>query len=137
VGDPTLVDKLRKLVRGYDITTRTETLATFLECLSERKDRLWVAPLIDVLKYEEEAGAASLERGQVRKGSAIWKMKVATDPALYDHPLTLILPSENQGELIRVTQDRTDRAVYRDARGQLLVDVAPVDSTIILRQRTN
>jgi len=137
VGTPTLMDRIKTLARGSDLVIPTETLEGMLACLSGVRDRVWVAPLIDVLKYEEEVGAASLERGLTEKENTTWNMKVTTDPALYDHPLTLILPVEKKGKIVGVMQDRTHRDIYEGARGQLLVDVAPVDSAIILQRQVN
>jgi len=137
VGNPTLLDRIKLIVRGTDLVVSTETLEGMLTCLSRKRNQIWVAPLIDVLKYEEEASAALLEPSSPVKDGTAWKMKVATDPALYDHPLTLVLPGEKQGKIMDVTQDSSQRTIYEGARGQLLVDVAPVDSAIILRRQTN
>jgi hypothetical protein len=60
------------------------------------------------------------------------KLTVRTDPALYDHPLTLILPPR-QGRIVRsVRQGRERRAVYQDGAGGALVDVRPKSSIITI-----
>lgn len=130
IGSPSLVNYIRGLIMGVDLTTRTEIFSGFLQCLSQRSDRLWVAPLTDILKYEEEASGAGLRVVKSSRRSITLELAVETDPVLYDHELTIILP-QRKGLIVRkVTQGDEALQVYRRVPGENLVDVRPVNSTI-------
>lgn len=133
IGARSFVDYLKALVRGYDLTTSEETLSGFLQCLTERKHRLWVAPLIDILKYEEEARGATVQRlASTRKGYTV-ALSVRTAPDLYDHQLTMILPVQEGRSIMRVTQDNEEVRPYQRTAGEFLIDVKPRNSTIIVQ----
>jgi len=118
------------LVRGYGITISEDTFSGFLGCLDDRRQRFWVAPLDDILKYEEEARDAVVRTTRSERHTATLQLSVRTDPVLYDHPLTLILPHQ-PGRIVRsVRQEREQCRVYQDAAGNVLVDVRPANSMI-------
>ena len=130
IGQPSVLERIKALFRGYGLTISREFFSEFLQCLAERRDRLWIAPLIDILKYEEEARGATIRVLKSTRRSCILALAVRTDPALYDHKLTVILPIE-QGMAVRsVTQNNEKGHVYQRIPGEFLVDLKPVNSTI-------
>lgn len=130
IGKPSLMDSIKTLVRGNDITTREETFSAFLQCISERKDRLWTAPLLDVLKYEEEARGAALKVLRSDRSVYSLSLSVQTDPALYDQQLTVVLPVRTGKSIRRIMQDSEELHAYQRVKGESLVDVRPKNSTI-------
>jgi hypothetical protein len=91
-----------------------------------------VAPLDEVIKYQEEARDAIVRTTRSDRHTATMELTVRTDPALYDHPLTLILPLR-QGRTVRsIRQGREQCAVYQDGAGGVLVDVQPKSSIITI-----
>jgi peptidoglycan/xylan/chitin deacetylase (PgdA/CDA1 family) len=132
IGDVSFREWVRTLISGYGLTIDEETFSGFLGCLDGRRQRLWVAPLGDILKYQEEARDAVTRTTLSDRHTATVELTVQTDPALYDHPLTLILP-RRQGLVVRsVRQGREQRAVYHDEAGGALVDVQPKSSMITI-----
>ena len=132
IGDTSLGESIKQLFRGYGMALEVKAFEGFLRCLDERKERYWIAPMIDVLKYEREARAAEVRVARSGPQDATLALTVRTDPALYDHPLTLILP-HRQGKAVRsIRQDNKVRPVYRDGSGNTLADVLPKNSTITI-----
>ena len=130
IGRSSFLEWVKMMIRGYGMTISEETFSGFLGCLDERRQRFWVAPLDDILKYEEEARDAAVRTTRSDRHTATLQLSVRTDPVLYDHPLTLILPDQ-QGRIVQsVRQEREQCRVYQDAAGHVLVDVRPVNSVI-------
>jgi hypothetical protein len=130
VAQPSFLETVKAMIRNYSLAIDEETFSGFLGCLHERRQRLWVAPLDEVYKYQEEAREAVVKTTRSDRNTATMKLTVRTDPALYDHPLTVIL-LPREGRTVRsVRQDRELCTVYRDERGGVLVDVRPADSMI-------
>jgi len=132
IGSSSLFESLKTLVRGYGLTIKEETLAGLLRCLDERKHQLWVAPLIDILKYEQEAQGATIRLVSSGRRSETLALAVRTDPELYDHLLTIVLPLRQGMAVVSVRQNDEPRQVYNDGSGDALADVRPVNSTIIV-----
>ena len=132
VGRTSFREWVKTLVNGYGLTIGDETFTGFLRCLEERRQRLWVAPLIEVLKYEREAREATMRLVRSDRMSTTLAMTVTTDPALYDQPLTLIL-SSRQGKTVRsVLQSGVPCPVYQGASGEFLAEVQPENSAITI-----
>jgi hypothetical protein len=133
IGKPTLLDRLKALVRGIDLTTSEENFSGLLRCLTKRRERLWVAPLIDILKYEKEAQNASVTVSRPTPQGYTLLLTVQTDPNLYDHKLTMVLPVTQGRTIKRIIQDNEERDAYQRIAGEVLVDVKPVNSAIQVR----
>jgi hypothetical protein len=137
VAQPSFIERVKAIIRSYSLAIDEETFSGFLSCLSERKQRFWVAPLDEVLKYQEEAREAVVQTTRSDKHTATMKLMVRTEPALYDHPLTLILPLREGMTVRSVKQDREPCAIYRDESGGVLVDVRPANSMITVTYNRN
>jgi hypothetical protein len=130
IGPLTLWRRLLMLLRGADLSVREQVFTDFLQCLVSRKERLWIAPLIEQIKYVKEAQHAKVRLISMNRKSATWELTVGTDPMLYDHPITLILPNK-QGRSIRsINQGNISCTVYRDGAGAVVADVRPENSKI-------
>lgn len=132
IAKSSFIEKVKEMIRSYSLAIDEETFSGFLSCLNERRQRLWVAPLDEILKYQEEARQAVVHTTRTDQHTSTLKLTVRTDPALYDHPLTVILPPREGRTVRSVRQDREPRAVYQDERGGVLVDVRPANSMIIV-----
>ncbi len=130
IGRPSIMDRIKALYRGYDLTTNSEVFSGFLRCLDERRRRLWVAPLIDILKYGEEARNASLQVLTTAENRSTLTLAVRTDAVLYDHKLTVVLPVSQGATVKTVRQDDDVLRTYQRSPGEYLVDLKPVNSTI-------
>ena len=130
IGRSSFLEWVKMVIRGYGMTTSEETFSGFLGCLDARRQRFWVAPLDDILKYREESRDAVVLTTRSDRHMVILRLSVRTDAVLYDHPLTLILPYQAGRTVRSVRQEREQCRVYQDAAGNVLVDVRPVNSMI-------
>ena len=132
IGSPSLKDRLRALLYDNSLTVSDKTYSGFLRCLDERKQRLWLAPLTDILKYEEEARGAQIRvAGSTRTDSTL-TLSVKTDPAFYDHALTVVLPTMKGMTVKAVMQNKKERPIYQGTGGAVLADVIPENSTLTI-----
>ena len=102
--------------------------------LSERSERVWIAPLVDILKYQAQYQSARLERLEYKGDTIRYQLSIATEPSLYDHPLTLVLREPEEGkDKIRVFQDERPLTVQAGEAGTLLADLTPQNSLIQIK----
>jgi peptidoglycan/xylan/chitin deacetylase (PgdA/CDA1 family) len=132
IGTPSISESIKSMVRGYGLDMDEKEFEGFVRCLNDRKERIWIAPLIDVYKYEQEARATSVRvvRGD-RRESAL-AVTVGTDPELYDHALTLVLPRQPGRQIRNVRQAGATLTVYQNGEGADLVDILPKNSTVVI-----
>ena len=74
-----------------------------LDVAKEHQQELWIAGMADIYKYQTERSASKLTLLPSSAGDFSFRLACATDPALYDHPLTLEIlppPSINTNQLI-------------------------------------
>lgn len=133
VGTPDVIDYLRWIKNGYRLTYSRESFMKIISYLHAKENAVWTAPLGDVLKYEAEREGSRLtllakSRKQVRLA-----LTVQTDPELYDHSLTVVLPWKGNPKVTSILQGehRIDRFAFE---GQSLrFSVRPVNSVIDIR----
>lgn len=133
VGNPTYLDRIKAFVNRYDITISEKKFLQILQCLADNSVRLWIAPLIDVLKYEEEFKGTKMKIIKATPTSYSMELQVQTDPALYDHKLTLVIPAKKGLFVNTVRQGNEARRVYRRNSNETLVDIKPFNSNITIR----
>lgn len=130
IGKPLLLDRLKMFIRGTDLTISEETFSRLLRCLAQRRERLWIAPLIDILKYEQEARSASVTMNRSSPKGYSLLLTVQTEPDLYDHMLTIVLPVAKKRTVKCVIQNNEALHAYQRSPGEVLVDVKPFNSTV-------
>lgn len=132
IGSPGWKDRLMSLLGGYDYSLSERKFREFLEYLSSRGDRLWMAPLVDILKYEEERDASRVTLLSSSQGEIVLHLEVATDPELYDHPLTIVLDNPGKKNFSADQHARTIEVEY-DRAGNVILNPRPFDSEILLK----
>ena len=129
VGAPSIRDHVRRLIRGKDLAFPEEKFLAFLRLLKDRSEKVWIAPLGDILKYRGEYEAAALE-GIRRQGDHVtFRLVVGTDPVLFDHPLTVVLPWPEAGKA-RILQDGKTVEGHFGIQDLLVFDLSPVTSFV-------
>jgi peptidoglycan/xylan/chitin deacetylase (PgdA/CDA1 family) len=133
VGTPDAIDYLRWIKNGYRLTYSRESFEKIIAFLREKEDLLWIAPLGDVLKYEAERDGAVLALLSKSPESVRLALTVQTDPELYDHRLTVILPWKGNPQVTSIVQGehRIDRFAFEGP--SLRFSVRPVNSVIDIR----
>lgn len=131
VGKTDFKDLLQKVFKGVSLNVNLETFREILDCLAEKIDILWVAPLIDILKYDYEYKSASMKVLEYHEKQIEMKLKIDIDTDLYNHPLTLIVPITNGRHPDRIYQNNVRIPGYTTAYpNALLFDIKPIDSRI-------
>jgi peptidoglycan/xylan/chitin deacetylase (PgdA/CDA1 family) len=129
VGAPTLRDLVRRFIKGINLSYPETNFRQFMEMLHDRSDRVWIAPLGEILKYQMEYASARLEGIQHHRDGIGFQLIVDTDPILYDHPLTMVLPWQDVGP-VRILQDGKEVEMRYDHEGRISFDLTPVTSFI-------
>jgi peptidoglycan/xylan/chitin deacetylase (PgdA/CDA1 family) len=86
---------LRLMIKGFDIAINEERLKTFIEYLDAKRNKVWLASLLDIIKYENEFKNAKLEIIEENDRQIVLRLSTNLDLALYDHPLTLVCKKNN------------------------------------------
>jgi peptidoglycan/xylan/chitin deacetylase (PgdA/CDA1 family) len=129
VGAPTLRDLVRRLIKGVNLSYPEEDFRQFMKMLKDRSDRVWIAPLGDILKYQTQYTSARLEKIQHHKDGISFQLIVDTDPILYDQPLTVVLPLPDVTS-VRILQDGNEVEIQYDPEDRVFFDLTPVTSFI-------
>ena len=93
------------------------------------KEKVWIAPLIQIYKYEAERNSATLAVKEKGKKLDRLQLKVGTNPDLYDQKLTVILPDSGR-KILRILQEGEPVQEYRSVRDMVLIQVKPRTSEI-------
>lgn len=133
VGKPDVIDYLRWVYNGYKLTFSRESFEKIIAFLRVKEDVLWVAPLGDVLKYEAERDGAALALLSKSPGSVRLALTVHTDPELYDHSLTVILPWKGNPQVKSILQGKQRIDRFTCDGQSVRFSVRPVNSVIDIR----
>lgn len=129
VGHVSVKDRIKSLINGYNLSFPETAFRRFLDHVKAREESLWIAPLVDVLKYENEFKSSRLET-TVQEGIITSRLTVDTDPELYDQKLTLILPVKGGTEPPEVYQDGFRVQDVTSVNGLLVANVLPVSGEV-------
>jgi len=133
IGSPGFKNRFRSFLGGYDWSLPENQFNEFIEYLDSRSNQLWIAPLVDVLKYERERDQARLTNYSMDKSTVMFNLEISKDPRIYDQLLTIILT--NPGWVnFNVTQDNRKIHFDIDEGNFLLINAQPHTSRIVLRE---
>ncbi len=130
VGNPDIRDIVKRFIYGYGFTISKDKFSEFLKCVESVREQLWVAPLVQILKYEEEYNRTMIKDVEENETVLKTKLVVNTDPMLYDQKLTLIVPIEESDNIKKVMQDNEQIQDIHLNPSELLVNIKPISSEI-------
>lgn len=130
IGNKSLTDYLRKIVKNFNYTLGKEQFLKLIKYLHLKRNLVWVAPLIQIYKYEEELNSTKLEILSEEDYKVTLSLRIDTDPNLYDQDLTLILPILGNKFPINVFQNKDQIPFIKVAENEYLSNVKPVESQI-------
>jgi hypothetical protein len=130
IGTPGLIDRMKTVLRGYDLFFSRESFESLVAFLKQEKERLWIAPLLDVLKYETERESASLKVLARDRRRILLALKIDTSTELYDRALTLRIPIKEGQKVDSIRQGNRRIPVSSEKYGVVLADVKPVSGPI-------
>ncbi len=110
-------NRLKDIIKGFlfrrNDSFKTEEFEGLLSILHSLRDRLWIAPLIETIKYEREVESAEIIDISVENGSINFRLNVGTNPLIYDIPLTVLIAGRDIA-VKNVFQDGEAIPFYRD-----------------------
>ena len=122
-------------MKGYDISFRERDFNRFIVYLAELQGQTWIAPLIDILKYETEYVASDLRLIDNQGKNFTFSLEIGTDVEFYDHPLTLTVIGTPVNFVKQITADNYEPITWRKKEDIFYFDVQPVNSKIIIEYR--
>jgi peptidoglycan/xylan/chitin deacetylase (PgdA/CDA1 family) len=131
----TIKGLVRYILRKYDITFRKKDFLFFISRLADMKKHVWIAPLLDVLKYETEYESAKLIPRESQNNTWTFDMRIGTDPDLFDHPLTLATNIKKFDNLTQITNGNKELVRGFKDGSHLGFHVKPLESRIVINYR--
>jgi len=131
IGSPGVKDLVKLVKNGYHLTFGKESFMDFLDCLEGKKEKMWIAPLVNIYKYEAERNSASLTMIENGRKLVRLNLKVETNPNLYDQKLTVVLPASGR-KVSRILQEGEPVQEYESVNNVVLVHVKPRTSEIAI-----
>ncbi len=124
------------ITRGYDAFGDEHTLWSHLDYVCTLRDSLWVATFHDVAAYAAERDAVSLKVRR-SKGKTIVRPTMRLDKAIFNHPLTLVVPvALRRSAPTTATQDGRTLTV-RMTEGKAIIDFDPNGGKIVIRNSSS
>jgi len=123
---------------GAGLSTSDENFRAAMEVVREHRPELWIAGMADIHKYQTERKAARLSLKPLSANRLALRLSCATNPSLFDQPLTIELTFPTTGAPEKVTlRDEASRALtLRHAshaeRAVVRFDIPPVDASYVI-----
>ena len=130
IGSKNLLDYARKIISGYNYTFEEDKFEKMIEYLNSRRDSIWIAPIVQILKYQSELESSSLELINKTPDKVEMRLKIGTDPNLYDQDLTLRLPVLNNKPPVKVLQNKSEVTVTQLSDNEFISNIKPVNSEL-------
>jgi len=132
IGSKSLVDYARKIITGYNYTFEEEQLLEMIKYLNSKRENIWIAPIIQIIKYETEFENSALVLVRKDPDKIEMRLKIETDPFLYDQDLTLILPARDNLSPVKILQDDMDVIMFQVSDKEFLSNIKPIESNITI-----
>ena len=120
----------RGILNGYDLAFPPSDFEFFLSYLSDNIDSIWVAPIINIIKYETEYNNSKLSFLRREKHETLVHLSISVDAELYDHPLTLAIPGAPPVSVSQVIDGKHSYLDVRTDRDLFYADIRPTESDI-------
>lgn len=132
IGSPTIKDRLNLLRYGHSMAVDQQFFMDFINCLLSKREEIWIAPMVDILKYQTEYEASNISNIKRKNGTISFDLSIAVDTKLYDHELTLLLPNHQSRKPVHVLQDGRKFNVSQLASRETVVNISAINSTLVV-----
>ncbi len=124
---------------GDGLSSSEANFRAALDIAKEHQDKLWIAGMADIYKYETERRGAKLEIENKSESRVILKLSCVTELELYDQPLTMdvTIPKSWATERVVITDHNAKeidvRTVSTSDGSVLRFDVRPTDAEYTIK----
>ncbi len=133
IGNESLFDFIKHMLTGYNNCFSEIKFTDLLKELNKKRNSIWIAPLIDILKYKSECDSSSIELLDIKEPNVyVYNYSQKLDPNLYDHPLTLILPKALSKQNNKVYQDGCELSIERYQDQECTANIKSHSSELII-----
>lgn len=122
-------------IGGDWLSTPTEVFTAFLDGLVARRDQVWITDHISAHQYETERKSAKVDVLEATDKQIRLELKSATDPELYDLPLSLVTQVPPAWKYAQVVQGKS-KNIVTIANGQILFEAVPNSAAVLLTSST-
>jgi hypothetical protein len=134
IGNESLFDFIKHMLTGYNNCFSEIKFADLLKELEKKRNSIWIAPLIDILKYKSEYNSSTIELIDKKEPNVyVYNYRQKLVPNLYDHPLTLILPEALCKQNNKVYQDGCELSIERYQDQECIVNIKSHSGELIIR----
>jgi hypothetical protein len=132
IGPPTVKDIIKGILLKQNLSVSTDVFKNFVECIGNLRNQIWIAPLVQILKYETEFNSARLEKVFRNEKTVHLVLKIWTDSELYDQKLSLIVISKHPFKVGSVKQNNEVLEIKTLTGQKSLVNIRPINSEIFI-----
>jgi peptidoglycan/xylan/chitin deacetylase (PgdA/CDA1 family) len=118
---------------GEGLSSSEAHFRAALDIAKEHQDKLWIAGMADIHKYQAERSSAKLTLAKSDANSLAFQLDCATDAALYDQPLTLELSPPESWKSRQITILDAKGQTINAADGHLRFEVPPRSSSFVIQ----
>ena len=118
---------------GEGLSSSEAHFRAALDIAKEHQDKLWIAGMADIHKYQTERSSAKLTLAKSDANSLAFQLDCATDAALYDQPLTLELSPPESWKSRQITIRDAKGQTINAADGHLRFEVPPRSSSFVIQ----
>ncbi len=119
---------------GENLSSSDANFRAVLDIAKEHQDKLWIAGMADIHKYQTERNASKLSVVKADERSLTFQLSVSTDASLHDQPLTLeVEPSPAWNAQQVIILDQQGSRIPSETGGALRFVIPPRASTFVVR----
>jgi peptidoglycan-N-acetylglucosamine deacetylase len=138
IGNGNFIDYVKHVLTGHNNCFSEKQFIGLLEEVASKRDYIWLAPLIDILKYKLEYASSTLELKSIKDNRLfIFSYNQSLDSTLYDQPLTIILPPATAKQSTKVYQNDRELEIEKDKDKIFFVNIDPRSSELIICNSDN
>ncbi|MBL9182806.1 MAG: polysaccharide deacetylase family protein [Verrucomicrobiaceae bacterium] len=118
---------------GEGLSSSEANFRSALDIAKQHQDKLWIAGMADIYKYQTERSSAKLTLVKSDANSLAFQLDCGTEATLYDQPLTLEFTLPESWRNRQVILQDSKREVVKPADSHLRFEVPPVSSAFVIQ----
>jgi peptidoglycan/xylan/chitin deacetylase (PgdA/CDA1 family) len=118
---------------GEGLSSSEANFRAALDIAKQHQDKLWIAGMADIYKYQTERNSAKLTLVKSDTSSLAFQLDSGTEATLYDQPLTLEFTLPESWRNRQVILQDSKREAVKPAGSHLRFEVPPVSSAFVIQ----